>query len=270
MFSITLKDRKYNFDIENPYDISIPMKFDSSHPIGWEAPPASASTYVAKGFIGDTRRGGSCNVQEYRFIPHCHGTHTECIGHISDREIYVNNILKKAFIPSTLITVKPQSSVQVQECYFPNKEDGDYLIVRDSLIEQLKGVNSDFLEGLIIRTLPNFETKKCQDYSKESFPFFSLEAMEYLVELNIKHLLVDMPSVDRQRDGGYLSIHRLFWNVPLKQYDIEPTTASLKTISEMIYVPNWIKNGSYLLNLQIPAFMTDAAPSRPLLYQIHS
>ena len=37
----------------------------------------------------------------------------------------------------------------------------------------------------------------------------------------------------------------------------------------MIYVPDCISDGSYLLNLQIPAFLSDAAPSRPILYALN-
>ena len=37
----------------------------------------------------------------------------------------------------------------------------------------------------------------------------------------------------------------------------------------MIFVPNEVKDGRYLLNLQVPAFVSDAAPSRPILYKIN-
>jgi len=37
----------------------------------------------------------------------------------------------------------------------------------------------------------------------------------------------------------------------------------------MIFASENIKDGSYLLNLQIPAFVSDAAPSRPIIYKIN-
>lgn len=266
--SLTLKDLQYNFDLEKPLDISIPMRFDSSHPVCWSVSQANATTFVTDCFIGDTRQGGSCNVREYRLIPQCQGTHTECVGHISHQAIYLNSIFKNTLIPTTLITVKPESALDTSDSYHPEKSDRDFLITKKLLVERLQSIEADLLTGLIIRTLPNCETKKQRNYLQESFPFFSLEAMKYLMTLKIEHLLVDMPSVDRKYDRGYLSIHRLFWHVPLHQHYIEPATASRKTISEMIYVPDWIKDGFYLLNLQIPPLMTDAAPSRPLLYQL--
>ncbi|MBK9767712.1 MAG: hypothetical protein IPP63_12210 [Chloracidobacterium sp.] len=42
-------------------------------------------------------------------------------------------------------------------------------------------------------------------------------------------------------------------------------TRIYSTITELIYVPNEVSDGVYLLNLQIAPFATDAAPSRPML-----
>jgi len=131
---------------------------------------------------------------------------------------------------------------------------------------QLKGVNIELLKGIIIRTLPNSEEKKSRDYMKEKPAFFSIDAMEYLVCLGVQHLLVDTPSVDRLFDDGHLSAHNIFWETKAK--DLNPNTQN-KTITEMIFVPSSVEDGAYLLNLQIPAFVSDAAPSRPIIYKIN-
>ena len=96
--------------------------------------------------------------------------------------------------------------------------------------------------------------------------FFSIDAMEYIVSLGIQHLLVDTPSVDRLLDDGHLSAHNIFWETKEKEFN--PNTKN-KTITEMTFVSENIKDGSYLLNLQIPAFVSDAAPSRPIIYKIN-
>ncbi|HLP88535.1 MAG TPA: cyclase family protein [Nostocaceae cyanobacterium] len=266
--NITLNTGTYSVDTETPLDISIPLQFNAQHPIFWGAPQAIASTYTVGKLIGDTRRGGSSNVEEYHFIPHCHGTHTECIGHISYERISIHNVLKDGFIPSTLITVQPQPALAIVDQYLPSKDEEDWMISQQELIEKLKQANPDFLTGLIIRTLPNDDSKKSRNYHNKPPCFLSLEAIDYIVSLEVKHLLVDIPSIDRTYDQGYLSVHRKFWNIPLGEHHIELNESSLKTISEMIYVPNEIEDGCYLLNLQIPAFVADAAPCRPLLYSI--
>jgi len=87
------------------------------------------------------------------------------------------------------------------------------------------------------------------------------EAIQLLVKKGIKHLLVDLPSVDREEDGGELKAHKAFWNFNDK-------VRKDATITELIYVPNKVKDGTYLLNLQIAPFENDATPSKPILYKI--
>ncbi|MBC8144638.1 MAG: cyclase family protein, partial [bacterium] len=53
------------------------------------------------------------------------------------------------------------------------------------------------------------------------------------------------------------------------QRDAEGAESATRTITEMAFVPDAAADGSYVLNLQIPSFMLDAAPSRPLLFRIH-
>ncbi|HLM61739.1 MAG TPA: hypothetical protein VK308_13115, partial [Pyrinomonadaceae bacterium] len=67
---------------------------------------------------------------------------------------------------------------------------------------------------------------------------------------------------------GKLSNHRTFWKVAPKSHSLNEISLINNTITEMIYVPNEIRDGVYLLNLQIAAFVADAAPSRPLLFKI--
>ena len=100
-------------------------------------------------------------------------------------------------------------------------------------------------------------------------PFFSAEAIKFIAETGVKHLLVDMPSIDRTFDEGKLSNHRIFWKVPSKSHALNEASLVNNTITEMIYVPNEIRDGAYLLNLQIAAFAADASPSRPVLFKIY-
>ncbi|HMV25567.1 MAG TPA: cyclase family protein, partial [bacterium] len=66
---------------------------------------------------------------------------------------------------------------------------------------------------------------------------------------------------------GKLSAHHVFWGVPQGSHDIHLEVHSRKTITEMIYVDNSIADGNYFINIQIPNFVADAAPSRILMYQ---
>ena len=260
---VEIGHKKYNVDFSKGIDISIPLNFNGEQPNTYGVDKAIAKPYQDGQFIGDTRKGGPCNFETYSFTPHCNGTHTECIGHITDERIDVLSSLNKELFPSTLISIAPKPTT---ESYTPELSAEDLVITKEDLELQLRNVNSEFLKGLIIRTLPNSESKKSRDYMKESSAFFSIDAMEYIVSLGVKHLLVDVPSVDRLLDEGNLSAHNIFWETKGKEFNFN---AKNKTITEMIFASENIKDESYLLNLQIPAFVSDAAPSRPILYKIN-
>jgi hypothetical protein len=91
------------------------------------------------------------------------------------------------------------------------------------------------------------------------------EAALFLRESGTQHLLIDLPSVDKEKDEGKLLAHKAFWNVT----DVTNLNSDARleaTITELIYVPDAIPDGSYLLNLQIASFENDASPSKPILY----
>ena len=146
----------------------------------------------------------------------------------------------------------------------PESTNEDLIITKSQIEKALKG---KVPEAIIIRTLPNSESKKHQNYSKTNPPYLAEEAATYIREIGIQHLLIDLPSVDREEDEGKLLAHKAFWNV--KNVDELNKDARLNcTITEMIFVEDAIQDGSYILNLQIASFENDASPSKPILFKI--
>ena len=78
-------------DIGEPIDISIPLRFNGPQPNAYGVEPASASACEYGSLVGDTRRGGRVNFERVSFVPHCNGTHTECVGHITNERISVRD-----------------------------------------------------------------------------------------------------------------------------------------------------------------------------------
>jgi arylformamidase len=275
-FFIQLNDRRYEIDAGRPLDISIPLRFDGDQPNAYGVEKASSRACEAGSIIGDTRRGGSVNFEEYRFIPHCNGTHTECVGHITHERISVNDCLKDAFIPARLISVAPEKAADSSETYPVPLNETDPLITRTAIENSLNNLRSQISDlksketptGLIIRTLPNDENKPTKTYLEEIPPFFTTEAMTFLRAIGVAHLLVDLPSIDRIFDHGKLSNHRIFWNVEQGAFETSEASFRHRTITELIYVPDKIADGNYLLNLQIAPFAADTSPSRPLLFAV--
>ena len=217
-------------------------------------------------FVGDTRRGGSCNVDQLSLIPHCNGTHTESVGHIVDQTVPLGGLLTQAWLVADLISVQPVSARETKESYRPELDHHDYVVTAHALKKVAPETAST---ALIIRTLPNPETKTTLAYGQPQHPaFLTVEAMQWILGRDVQHLLLDLPSVDKMYDEGLLTNHHIFWNVPESTHGLTKTTFKDKTITEMIFVRDQVPDGRYVLSLQIPAFVSDAAPSRPMLYPI--
>ena len=275
LISFRIGNKTYKIDTEKPFDISIPLNFNGRQPNAYGVEKASSTPCTTGEMVGDTRRGGSVNFEQYKFIPHCNGTHTECVGHITHERISVRDCLQDAFIPALLITVVPEKAAETDENY-PIKFNDDWLITKkviEGALNNYKFQISNFKSAetpisMVIRTLPNDDSKLSRTYLDEVPPFFTTEATLFLEEIGVKHLLVDMPSIDRIFDEGKLSNHRIFWNIEPGTFEMSEASFVNKTITELIYVPNEIADGIYLLNLQIAPFASDASPSRPVLFTL--
>jgi kynurenine formamidase len=248
-----------NIDIEpdRSIDISIPMSFNGPQPNAYGVAPAMSKAVAAGELVGDTRQGGSVNFEQYTLIPHCNGTHTECVGHITHERISVRSCLQDVIMPAVLVSVEPELC----------EDSSDLSIDAASLEAAVRSIPGALANAaLIVRTLPNDNSKLTAEYGEENIPpYFTAAAMKFIVESGFRHLLTDLPSIDRIYDEGKLSNHRIFWNVKEGSYELNPAVRMNSTITEMIYVPNEVKDGDYLLNLQIAPFDSDCAPSRPIL-----
>lgn len=248
--------------------LAIALRFNGPQPNHFGAKRAGAQAMGSGDFIGDVTRGGSCNAEQVTLNPHCNGTHTETIGHIvedENQQFAPYQVIQSPLIKAYVLTVQPVQNYQGNETYTPPISADDGVICQ----EMLSGV-SDSLQGvkaLIIRTLPNDDSKKNRLYGTDNHPpFFTHQALQWLVkDTDVDHLLVDMPSIDKMYDEGMLSNHRIFWQVAPGSQTPQAGQLAHKTITEMIYVPNEVKDGLYTLNLQVAAWQLNAVPANPVL-----
>ncbi|MEZ4793340.1 MAG: cyclase family protein [Gelidibacter sp.] len=243
---ITHNNYLYKINLHEPLDISIPMRASKDNVNAWYIGKPRIEPVKNGDWVGSIRQGADVNFNDIYFNPHAHGTHTECIGHITEEFHSINKNLKQFFFTAELISAAPEK-------YFD-----DTVISKHQIEIALKGKTP---EALVIRTLPNTKAKKSRHYSETNWTYLTEEAMLFIREKGIKHVLIDLPSVDREHDGGKLLSHKAFW-------DFDGDRRMDCTITEFIYVPNKVKDGSYLLNLQIAPFENDATPSKPILYKI--
>lgn len=233
-------------DFSQPLGISTPLHRQNSNPNAYFLPQPQFEPFRAGSFVGCVAEGGACNCEVLSLSPHGNGTHTECVGHISAESYYIKDCLQNFLFWAKLISLRPRLQA-----------NGDYCL-RAQDIEAALG---DFQEkALVIRTLDNPPDKALRQWSGTNPPYLEQEAALLLRERGILHLLVDVPSVDREEDGGKLSAHHAFWNYPTA-----PRTNA--TITEMVYVPESITDGEYLLQFAILALESDASPSNVVLYK---
>ena len=248
------KINNFQIDLSKPIDISIPLTNTDENPIAWYLGKPVIEPVKVDDWVGKVSEGSSStNFNNIFFNPHAHGTHTECLGHIT-RDFYsINQCLKQFFFTAELISITPETI------------NNDLVITKNQIETAL---NRETPEAIIIRTLPNLETKKSKKYSHTNPAYLTEEAAIFIREIGIQHLLIDLPSVDREEDEGKLLAHKAFWYVK-NVADLNDDARLNCTITEMIFVEDEVQDGSYILNLQIASFENDASPSKPILYAIH-
>ncbi|MBO6517055.1 MAG: cyclase family protein [Bacteroidia bacterium] len=245
-FNFTHNDKTYSYNSTVFFDLSTPIRNGEENVNAYFLNPPKFEPFRAGGFVGSVALGGACNCEDIYFNAHGNGTHTECVGHISKETYTINQCLNQYMSVARLITVQPE-----------RLDSGDSIIPASVL----DGVDLSESESIIIRSVPNGSDKLLKKYSGTNPTYLDASLTRRLANSGIKHLIIDLPSVDREEDGGKLLAHHAFW-----QYPENPRINA--TITELAYVPNDVLDGLYLLNLQIAAFESDASPSKPIIYPL--
>lgn len=241
---ISFDPTRYNW--QQPLDISLPLRQGEQNPNAFYLEAPRFWPFAMGSFVGQVAAGGACNVNNIQFNPHGNGTHTECVGHITPELVDLQSCLQRYFFTAHVVSVTGQAF-------------GDDRLI--TLMDLQEALGNNRPEAVVIRTLPNTAQKKTQQYSGTNPCYFAPEALGWLAEIGVLHLLTDLPSVDREEDGGLLLAHKAFWQYPAQ-------TRYAATITELVFVPDSVADGAYLLNLMVAPFVNDASPSKPVLYPL--
>ena len=218
------------------------------------------------------KKGASVNCNLLKACFHSSGTHTECVGHIVEEQINVLDCIEKSSarsgtpIRSLLVTL-----------------DSDYIPGEDSLLTeknlrdqcaQWQHVVPGYFDALIVRGLVGWKKARgnIHDFTGTNPPYFESSAITFMTEeLQIQHLVVDLPSIDREESSKDMPNHSLFFGIKPGIKSIRSPSDSLRlhsTITELAYLPYEVKDGPYLLLLQVASINMDAAPSSPVLFPV--
>jgi arylformamidase len=239
LISFEIKGKSLQFDSNQGTDLSLPVTRNGLQR-AFNLPAATFEPFRYEQIVLALKEGGSVNCEMISVYPHGNGTHTETSLHVLENGPFISEIKLPAFMLAHIVTVKPELSDE------------------NRVIKQLpEHIFLNEAEAVIIRTAPNLDVKKTLNYSNTHPVYFDDKLLRKLKENGIKHLLTDLPSVDAETDGGLMLAHKAFF-----QENPEAT------ITELIFVPDSLSDGLYLLNLQISSIETDAVPSRPIVFPL--
>ncbi len=277
--SFTFNRRTYDTDLSTGVSIArVASIFDAASVQDFDVGnlKIESTPFKDADFVGDVSAGGSCNVDVLKINPHCCTTHTETLLHIVDRQTWplennsVAHVEFPIFIPCVLLSVETTAgsdAIDAGQTYWPEIDSDDWVVTQASIEEALENLEvGSEADGdpwaLLIRTP---ESGRWAFDSPGAVPYLTREAMALISKTACRHLLVDLPSVDRRNDDGLLVNHHQFWNVGVDGGAGEKVRGD-RTITELVEVPNRLSDGVYLLDLQLIPLATDATLSHPVLF----
>lgn len=242
--TIRIGEKDYYYHLDRPLDITRTLKPNSTEQFGcFGAPKIEAKPSFAGTFELSIKAGSPVNSFDLFVNTHGRTTHTECLSHVKDDKLTITDSLQNYFFIASLVSVDVSENNQI------SAESLD--------LEEIHEQSS----AVLIRTLPNDMSKQDFDYTGTNPAYISPALMQQLVDKDISHLIVDLPSVDPENDGGKVQAHKTFWGIPDKE-------RHHTTITEMVYIPNEIKDGFYLVSIHPIKIELDAGISRVVLYKL--
>ncbi|KAA0151848.1 hypothetical protein FNF29_04254 [Cafeteria roenbergensis] len=207
-------------------------------------PNATAAPFTAGSFVCSVSAGASVNCPVLHTCAHSNGTHTEGAAHVLPGQRTLSEAWTPAAAPivtALLVSVTPRRLGDSSDQYSPGAAD-DLAITSEAVEEALSALRSAAagagsaasswlaesgeracLGAVCLRTLPNDGAKVGRDWTGSNPAFLTGEAAFLCRALvapptgedsdSTGHLLVDLPSVDREDDGGALIAHRSFFGV---------------------------------------------------------
>ena len=260
---VQLGSTRARCDLSSGADLSVPISFDERSARAFHLPAATRAPFTLGDFVGDVAQGGSVNCDVLAIAPHGNGTHTECVGHVVEDRVYVDEAVPRSLVLTRLVTVSPARLEESGERYSGDGDGDDRVITRAGIEDAWPAAGDE--RAIVLRTGAFVDA-----FSGTNPPYLTDDAARLLRERGVDHVLVDLPSVDKEDDGGALSAHRIFFGLAPGQRTLAGEMPPARTITELCRVPAGCADGRYLLSLGVAPLLADAAPARPLLFALET
>ncbi len=265
---IHIGGQKIRAALDRGVSLAIAVDFANAGPRHFGAGAPASIPFAVGSFSGSVATGASANCSTITLTPHCQMTHTESVAHLTRESGDAWRVVPRGLLPAVVVSVSPEPARESSESTDPQPWGTDTLITRRRLRAAWPMERMVDPVAAIIRTLPNELSKRTRDYNDLTPPYLTREAVEWLVEKRIEHLVLDVPSLDRTHDEGRMVGHRLFFGLPAGSTSRGDAARSRATITELAFIPDEVSDGPCVLSLAVPAIGGDAVPSQPIVYPL--
>jgi kynurenine formamidase len=265
---LTYGGQKVRAALDRGVSLAIAVEFGAAGPRHFGVGAPESRPFAVGNFSGSVATGASANCSTVTLTPHCQMTHTESVAHLTREPGDAWRVVPRGLLPAVVVSVVPEPASESSESTDPQPWATDSLITKRRLRAAWPMTRMVEPLAVIVRTLPNDGGKRTRDYSGAVPPYLTREAVQWLVEKRIEHLVLDVPSVDRTHDEGHLVGHRLFFGSPPGSTARGDAARSRATITELAFVPDEVPDGPCILSLAVPAIGGDAVPSQPIVYPL--
>src|SRR5690606_14551061 len=101
--TIQYNSKKLQIDLSKPLDISMPLRASKNNVNAWYLDQPKIEPVKDGEWMASVAEGADVNFNNIWFNPHAHGTHTECVGHITKKVHSINQQLKQFFFLAEVI-----------------------------------------------------------------------------------------------------------------------------------------------------------------------
>jgi len=249
---------------ERAVDLSIPVD-PGQAALAFSLPDAVSAPFRAGGFVGDVAQGGSVNCHTLSFCAHGNGTHTECVGHIVKDHVHVGDAVPYGPMPACVFTLSTTALAESGEHTDGKSAPDDRVVTARGLDARRRAIAPrDAHLFVVVLRLDDARGHAGRAWSGTNPPYFTRELCALLRAWGTHHVVVELPSLDREDDGGTVPAHHAFFGVESGARALARAPEP-RTVTELAVVPDDVTDGECLLDLQVAPIRSDAAPSRPML-----
>ena len=250
--------RSWEADLDRARSIARPIRFDGSSARAFGLPAASREAFRAGGASLALEEGGTLDCYGLTIWPHGNGTHTESVGHLARGAPAPCELLGASPLLAALVTLPIARLGDLSDTYEQRSGPDDSVFGADALRSALSIVAAGLSPAaLIMRAAPGADAG--------APVYLTTEAARVVRAAGVEHLVLELASLDRLEDGGALANHRIFWGLEPGQAEARLARGPRRTITELACVPEELADGLWALQIHLPALITDAVPSRPIL-----